>query len=215
MSDGLTAVDVLMLLDGPALDLVQGLNARMVASVPTGFAFDERHTPHITVLQRYVHTTRLDAVHDAVGAVLAATPVSTIDLTAVGLTHEEDPARPGVGLAVLSLSAGQAVVDLQAALIEATARWAGTGGSAAAFATSDQEPEINTATLEYVEHFVPDHSGANFAAHVTVGMATLEDLAALGTEPFEPFTFHPASFAVYRLGNNGTAEIRLRDWQSG
>ena len=71
VSGGLTTIDVLMLLDGAALDVVRVLNARMVESVPTGFAFDGRHTPHITVLQRFVHTKRLGEVYDAVGATLA------------------------------------------------------------------------------------------------------------------------------------------------
>jgi len=214
MRDGITAVDVLMLLDGAALDQAKALNARMLQSVPTGFAFDDRHTPHITVLQRYIYTERLNDLYDAVGATLAATPVETIDLTAVGLAHEEDPSMPGVGSAVLSVAADPAVVDLQTALIEATAPWTAAGGDATAFVTSDQEPDIDAATIEYVERFVPDHSGANFAAHVTVGMATLDDLAILEAEPFESFTFHPASFAIYRLGNNGTAQTRLHHWSS-
>ena len=46
------------------------------------------------MLQRYVYTERLSEVYDAVGATLAAIPVSTIDLTAVGLAHEENPSTP-------------------------------------------------------------------------------------------------------------------------
>ena len=214
MRDGLAAVDVLMLLDGAALDHVKALNARMLESVPTGFAFDERHTPHITVLQRYVHTQRLSDVYDAAGATLAAIPVSMIDLTAVGIAHQEHPSMPGVGTAALSVNASPLVIDLQTALIEAIAPWTAARGDATAFVTSDQEPEINAATMEYVERFVPDHSGANFAAHVTIGMAALDDLAALEAPPFESFTFHPASFAIYRLGNNGTAQTRLHHWPS-
>jgi len=214
MGDGLTAIDVLLLLDGVALDRVKALNARMLESVPSGFAFDEWHTPHITLLQRYVHTAQLGAVSDVVGATVATVPVSAIELTAVGLTHQEDPSTPGVGSAVVSVVASPVVHDLHAALIEATAPWTAAGGDASAFVTSDQEPTINAATLEYVERFVPDHSGADFAPHVTVGRATLDDLARLEAAPFESFTFHPASFAIYQLGNNGTAQTRLRHWPS-
>ncbi len=209
MGDGVTAVDVLMLLDDAALDLVKTLNARVLESVPTGFAFDERHTPHITVLQRYVHAERLVDVYDAVGSTLAAIQVSTIDLIAVRLMHEEDPSTPGVATAVVSVAADPVVIELQTALIEATAPWTAAGGDATAFVTSEQEPEIDAGTIEYVECFVPDHTGANYAAHVSVGMATLDDLVALEAEPFESFTFHPSLFAIYRLGNNGTAQTRL------
>ena len=115
--------------------------------------------------------------------------------------------------AAVSVKADPVVIDLQTALIEATEPWTAAGGDAAAFVTSDQEPEIDAATVEYVERFVPDHSGANFAAHVTVGVATLDDLAKLEAEPFESFSFHPA-FAIYRLGNKGTAQTRLHHWPS-
>lgn len=74
------------------------------------------------------------------------------------------------------------------------------------------EPAINADTLTYVESDVPDHSGANFLAHVTVGQGKLDELTALEAEDFDPFTFHPAGFAGYHLGNNGTAQTELRRW---
>jgi len=55
----------------------------------------------------------------------------------------------------------------------------------------------------------PDHSGAKYLAHVTVGQATLEDLRDLEAEPCEPVTFQPDRFAIYHLGNNGTAQVAL------
>ncbi len=56
---------------------------------------------------------------------------------------------------------------------------------------------------------MPDHSGTHYLAHVTVGQATLEDLQTLEAEPFEPVAFQPARFAIYHLGNNGTAQVAL------
>jgi len=49
-------------------------------------------------------------------------------------------------------------------------------------------------------------------AHVTVGLATLDDLTAIEAETFEPLTFLPAGVSVYQLGNNGTAAKRLKNW---
>ena len=183
----------------------QALNARMLESVPTGFAFDERHTPHVTLLQRYVHTEQLSEVYAAVGATWPAIPHRR-SISPPSGSHQEDPSMPGVGSAVVSLvgrAGGRRSADRADRGDEP---WTAAGGDAAAFVTSDEEPEIDAGTLEYVERFVPDHSRANFAAHVTVGMATLDDLATLEAEPFESFTFHPSSFAVYRLGNHGTAQ---------
>ena len=208
----LIAIDVLVLLDDVALERVKALNRRMLASVPSGFAFDDRHTPHVTLLQRYVPVGALGDVVAAVGEVVAATPSSSIELTAHGVVHERHPSLPGVGVAVVSVTSDQVIIDLHHALIGATAPWARAGGDASTFARSERDPEIDPPTIDYVERFVPDHSDANYAPHVTVGMALLDDLVAIEAEPFESFSVRPSSFAVYHLGNNGTAQIRLHEW---
>lgn len=208
----LTAVDILIIPDDTMLTHAKSWNTRLLESVPTGFALDEQHTPHITLLQRYVRTDRLDELYGVVDTVIAAAPVATLEFTGVKLAHMKLAALPGIGLAGLLAKPGAAVLDLQAALIDAVTPFTGTGGTADAYVTSAAEPDINQDTLNYVERYVPDHSGANYLAHVTVGEATLDDLAALEAEPFEPFTFHPTALAAYHLGNNGTARVELHRW---
>jgi hypothetical protein len=74
-------------------------------------------------------------------------------------------------------------------------------------------PEIiNQTTLNYVEQYVPSHSGSNYIAHVTLGFATLDDLKTIETEPFDEFDIHPANIAVFHLGNNGTARKELKSF---
>lgn len=208
----LTAIDILILPDDAMLDGARSWNARLLKSVPDGFALDEHHAPHITLLQRYVETERLDDVFAAVGSAIAAAPVADLDLTAMRLAHMPVAALPGIGLAGLLVKAGPAVLDLQAALIEAIAPYTGSGGTAEAYVTTEAEPDINDDTLRYVEGYVPDHSGDNYLAHVTVGQGTLADLATLEADTFETFTFHPRGFAVFQLGNNGTAQKELHSW---
>ena len=209
----LTAIDILIVPDDTMLVRAKDWNARLRRSVPDGFALDESHTPHITLLQRYVHTDQLDQVYDAVGTTIAATEVESLELTAVKLAHMEVAATPGVGLAGLLVKASPPVIDLQAALIAAIKPHTGSEGTADAYVTSAAEPDINDDTLRYVEGYVPNHSGQNYLAHVTVGQAKLDDLAALEAETFDTFTFNPAGFAVYHLGNNGTAQVRLHNWK--
>ena len=211
MRHELIAVDMLLLLDDVALDHVRSLNRRMLASVPSGFAFDDRHTPHITLLQRYVSVDELAHVYEAVDAVLAATSWSMIELTASRLTHEQHPSLPGVGVAVVPVTADHVLIDLHDALIDSTAPWARAGGDASAFVTSERELAIDPGTIAYVERFMPDHSGADYAPHVTVGLADLDDLVAMEAETFESFSVRPPAFAVYQLGHAGTAQIRLHE----
>lgn len=209
----LTAIDILILPDDTMLGRAKEWNVRLLKSVPEGFALDERHTPHITLLQRYVHTDQLPQVFSAAGSTIAAAPASGLELSGVKLAHMEVAATPGVGLAGLLVKASAGVIDLQTSLIEAIKPHTGDGGTAEAYVTSDAEPDINADTIHYVERYVPDHSGANYLAHVTVGQAKLDDLTALEAETFEPFTFRPAGFAVYHLGNNGTAQVQLHEWK--
>ena len=139
-------------------------NARLLESVPTGFVLDERHTPHITLLQRYVRTDQLDELYQAAGKVIAAAATSTLELTGVKLAHMKVAALPGIGLAGLLVKPGPAVLDLQAALIDAVAPFTGSPGTADAYVTSAAEPDINQDTIDYVEGYVPNHSGANYLA---------------------------------------------------
>jgi hypothetical protein len=105
---------------------------------------------------------------------------------------------------------GEAVRSIRGFITEAAGP--GPGFIEPAYVTSEAEPDINADTLTYVENYVPDHSGDNFLAHVTVGQGKLDDLSELEGEDFERFTFHPSGLAIYHLGNNGTAQIQLHRW---
>jgi len=106
-----------------------------------------------------------------------------------------------------------AVLDFQARLIDAAAPFTEPGGTAAAYVTDAAEPDISQPTLDYIEHYIPDHSGANYLAHITAGLAKISDLEAIEAEPVDDFTVHPAAVAVYHLGNNGTARTQLNAWE--
>ena len=211
MSD-LTAIDILMLPDETMLSRAGELNEEMRGSVPEGFALDARHTPHITLLQRYVRTADLDRVFEAVGGAIDAADPTSLELRGVKVAHMEVAAEPGLGLAGLVVQPSQGVLDLQASLIAAVEPYVEPGGTADAYVTTDEEPEINQDTIDYIERYVPDHSGENYLGHVTVGLATLDDLAKIEAEPFAELSFSPAGISVYQLGNNGTARRLLKNW---
>ena len=104
------------------------------------------------------------------------------------------------------------VLVFQAKLIAAVAPFVESGGTAAAYVIDADERDINETTIDYVERFVPDHSGPNSLAHITVGYAKLDDLRAIEAEPFGTFAVHPIRIAVFHLGNNGTARTQLEAW---
>ena len=209
MSD-LTAIDILVNPDEATLERARKFNARMRQSVPDGFALDETHQPHITTLQRYVHTAELDKVYDAVEQTIADTDIASLSYQAVAIRHA-DWGVPGQGLTVLVIKPSPQVLDFQARLLAAVTPFLGSGGTSAAFVTDDGET-ISQSTMDWVDGYVPNQIGENYIAHITVGFATLDDLKVIEAEPFDDFPVHPASVAVYHLGNNGTARTELKAW---
>jgi hypothetical protein len=208
----LTAIDILIDPDQALVSKAKAVNARMLESVPSGFALDEHHRPHITTLQRYVRSADLDQVFDAVQGVLESVDVEGLALTAVAVRHMAVAAMPGVGLAGIVVQPAPAVLDFQARLIDALKPFTESGGAAGAYVRTEAEPDINQDTIEYIERYVPDHSGENYLGHVTVGLAKLDALEQIEAEPFEQLAFSPAGISVYQLGNNGTAAKHLKSW---
>jgi hypothetical protein len=83
----------------------------------------------------------------------------------------------------------------------------------AAYETTPQDPNIVPQLIEYVRVFVPEHSGAHYSPHVTIGIGTVDYLNALLAAPFDTFTFSPVGASVYHLGNYGTAMTKLHSFQ--
>jgi hypothetical protein len=212
----LTAIDILIDPDEGAMKRAREVNARLLESVPLpkGWALDDTHQPHITTLQRYVRTADLDKLYDAVGKTVEATDLASLAYKATKITHA-DWGFPGVAPTVPMVEVGDKVLDFQSALLAAITPFVESGGTAAAF-VADPGETIGPTIIDWVEKFVPDQIGAGrYFPHLTVGVATFDDLKIIEAEPFDPFAVHPADVAVYHLGNNGTARKLLKAWPSG
>ena len=105
------------------------------------------------------------------------------------------------------------LIRYQKELIDAVAPFTVKKGTAAAYVTTKEDPDINEPTIEYVAAFVPKETGDKFNPHVTIGVGTQEYLKKMADEKFEAFTFSPAGAAVYHLGNFGTARKELKSWE--
>lgn len=209
----LTAIDILVNPDDSTIERAHTFNARMRQSVPSGFALDATHQPHITTLQRYVRSANLDNVYDAVAKTLATTDIAALSYQAVAIRHA-DWGVPGQGLAGFVIKPSPQVLDFQASLLTAVTPFLGSSGTAAAF-VKDPGEEISQSTMDWVEGYVPNQIGEKYIVHITVGFATLDDLKIIEAEPFEAFSIHPASVAVYHLGNSGAARTQLKSWPLG
>ena len=204
-----TAIDILLEPDATMLQHAAVVNARLLKVYPKGFALDVLHRPHITLIQRYVRTADLDKVSAAAGNVLTHKKITDWKLKAFKYYYIPDK---GLGLAGIVVKPATDLLKLQQELINAVAPFTVNTGKAAAFATTPGNSDIQPALIDYVAAFVPKYTGKHFNPHVTAGVASQDYLKGMLAEPFDEFTFSPASASVYQLGSYGTAMKKLNAW---
>jgi hypothetical protein len=212
--NAVTAIDILLDPDATMVKHAQAANERLLKSFPKGFALGKTHQPHISCLQRYVKTADLDKVYAAVGKLLATEKPTEWKLKAYKYYY-----IPGtgdlkeIGLAGIVIEPTEDLLRYQQKLIDAVAPFTVKTGTAAAFVTTKEAPDINQQTIDYVEKFVPEGTGKKFNPHVTIGVSTQDYLKTMLDEKFESFTFSPVGASVYHLGNFGTAREKLKGWE--
>ena len=204
-----TAVDILLEPDATMLQHAEAVNARLLKVYPKGFALDALHRPHITLIQRYVRTADLDKVYAAAGNVLTSKKITGWKLKAFKYYYLPDK---DIGVAGIVIEPTADLLKLQQELIDAVAPFTEKTGTAAAFATTPGNSDIQPALIDYVAAFVPKYSGKHFNPHVTIGVASQDYLKNMLAEPFDVFTFSPVSASVYQLGSYGTAMKKLHAW---
>ena len=207
-----TAIDILLDPDATMMKNAQAANARLRKSFSAGFALDETHQPHVTCLQRYVKTADLGNISGAVGKVLAGDKPAAWKLKAYKYYYL--PWKE-IGLAGIVIEPSNELIRFQQKLIDAVAPFTERIGTAAAFVTTKDDPDINQPTIDYIASYVPNQTGTKFNPHVSIGIASQDYLKNMLAEKFEAFTFSPAGLAIYHLGNMGTARRKLMSWELG
>jgi hypothetical protein len=205
-----TAIDVLLEPDSTMVKHAEVANKRLLKEFPKGFALGKTHHPHISCLQRYVKTADLDKVYEAVGKVLAREKPTSWKLKAYKYYYIP---WKDVGLGGIVIEPTDELIAYQKKLIDAVAPYTVKEGTAAAFVTTKEAPDVNQPTIDYVAKFVPNETGKKFNPHVTIGIASQDYLKKMLDEKFETFTFSPVGASVYHLGNFGTARKKLKGWE--
>lgn len=209
MPGSITAIDILMEPDETMVQHAQAANARLLNVFPAGFSLDETHRPHLTTIQRFVRTEKLEEIYERAERIISdAEPAGWI-LKAFKYYYLPSNDLGAAGIVVQS---NDAWTTMQRELLEAVAPFAAETGAKDAFYTLPGEPELVPGLVEYVDAYASEHSGKNFMPHVTVGIASRKYLDEMLAEPFEEFTFSLAGASVYQLGDYGTARNRLKSW---
>jgi hypothetical protein len=211
MASNITAIDILLEPDARMLGPAEANNARLRADFPTGFALDEAHRPHITLLQCFVRTADLAALYTVTGAVIDAAHVTAMPLTADRYGYTPGP---GMGIAGIWVAPDAALSKLQADVIAAATPLMLPTGPITAFAADHGNPAFDQALIDYVTHFTTKGAGEHFDPHVSTGVAPTDYLDRMCAEPFTAFSFAPTGAAVYQLGPYGTAARLLHRWSA-
>jgi 2'-5' RNA ligase len=202
-----TAIDIALEPDATMVQHAMDANARLRKSFPKGFALDETHHPHISMLQQFVRTDGLDKVFAAANAVIGKEKPTAWTLKAFKYYYIPSPP---IGLAGIVVEPTEDLHRLQDELIAAVAPYTVKTGTPAAFFSDEGGRDIQKFLISYVGNFVTDAAGKRFNPHVTIGVGTEAYLNEMLAEPFASFTFSPAGASVYQLGSFGTARKELR-----
>jgi len=205
--NAVTAIDIALEPDATMFQHAQADNARLLKAFPKGFALDATHHPHISMLQQFVRTADLDKVYAAANEVFASEKPTSWKLKAFKYYYIPSPP---VGLAGIVVEPTADLHRLQQELIDAVTPFTVKTGTPAAFMSTEDGHDIQPFLIEYVANFVKIAAGEKFNSHVTIGVGTETYLNAMLAEPFEAFTFSPASASVYQLGSFGTARKELK-----
>lgn len=198
------AIDILV---EPGKDMaakVRAENQRLRQAYPTGFALDDTHVPHLSVVQCYVKRADLAKIYAAIAPLLAKPELRPTKLLAKG--YSGGGRKPPATVVLLVQRAVQLEL-LQAQLLDALKTYIVPAGTEDAFVRDADG--IDASTIEYVRTFPQQRAGRSFDPHITIGQTTPAVARQLENEPFTPYSFDIAGFAVYQLGNNGTARRKL------
>jgi 2'-5' RNA ligase len=202
-----TAIDIALEPDATMMQHAKDANARLRKSFPEGFALDETHHPHVTLLQQFVRTDDLEKIYAAANAVLAKAKPTASTLKAFKYYYIPSPP---FGVAGIVVEPTDDLHRLQDEIITAVEPYTVKTGTPAAFYSNKGGRDIQKQLIEYVEHFVKIAAGKKFNPHVTIGVATEKYLNKMLAEPFPSFTFSAAGASVYQLGTFGTARKELK-----
>src|SRR6202012_3304564 len=95
-----TAIDIALEPDATMVQHARDANARLLRSFPKGFALDDTHHPHVSILQQFVRTDDLDKIFAAANAIMVKEKPTAWTLKAFKYYYIPDPPYGLAGIVV-------------------------------------------------------------------------------------------------------------------
>ena len=198
MPSSLVALDVAILLPPDTTTSVERLNEQLEAP-PGGFRFDQRHLPHISLVQQFSPTTDLNAIQHTIECVISEHPPFELTLASV-VVNETTSA--------LTVTPSSVLDGLHRRLMDQLAVFDVGVGDKDAFIGNETEPVTSARTrdITWVSRFRTEAAYDEFTPHVTLGVGALKAMAP-------PATFTASALALCLLGRFCTCQEILASWE--
>jgi hypothetical protein len=135
----IVAIDILMEPDDAMIKRAQAVNSRLLKAFPKGYSLDETHRPHLTTVQQFVRSEKLDALYETVGDVIKKANPAAWDLKAFKYYYLPTGEN---GLAGIVVEPTAAWIEMQGKILDAIAPFAVETATNDAFYTTPAEPDI-------------------------------------------------------------------------
>jgi 2'-5' RNA ligase len=208
-SDRVLAIDVLLTPNATMNEKAETANARLRENYPKCYTLGKNQLAHITLVHGYVRESDLPQLEADVSKLAEAAQPLKWELTANEYTYA---IWAGVAITTTGIERTRELDAFQEKIAKAIGRYAVADGTAAAFSTNRELPHIDKDIIDYVKNFARNSSGQKYHPHVTIGVAHEDFVKRMKAEPFKKFTFKPAALRIYQLGNFGTAQKKLWQW---
>lgn len=199
----LVAIDVALLPPEDIALAARTMSAALRADQPGGFALDETHLPHITLVQLFVRRRDLPAVYSAIDTVLAGFGSLALIIPEVGVVSE----GPSLDISFFVVEPTPDLRRLHEELVAQLRVFAQYPGSEQAF-LRDPGERVRPGSVAYTNAFMKQYAGANYQPHITLGVGATTDSGA-------PLTGTASVVAVCHLGNFNTCRKVLHSWVLG
>jgi len=198
VSSPLVALDVAILLPPALAASVESLNKQLKAP-PEGFRFNERHLPHISLVQQFSPTTDLNEIQETIGRVVREHP--SFELTLASVTTNETTAS-------LTVTPSSVLSSLHRRLMDQLAAFDVGVGNDRAFTRSDSKPSSapRPRDISWVNQFRTEAAYDAFTPHVTLGIGTI-------ATTFPTVTFTASALSLCVLGRFCTCQEILASWK--
>ncbi len=200
------AVDVLLTPSEEMYAQAIQLNTAIFNNNPTTIKLDKNHIPHITLLQCFINENDLPEISKVLAGLFNTIAQDSLMVESFYYAEEQE-----ASFAMLRLSKTEALMQLHKKTLELLSPFIVKNGSEAAFVQNPDGSPISEFTVSYVPEFVEKYSFKNYDPHLSLGVAHLKLLDSLKQNVFKPINFKAATLGVYQLGDHGTAQKLL--WQ--